>query len=105
MEYGAIDLHKRESQIRIVMEGGEILDRRSRRRLQAEARGRPSRSALVSLGQGLGSQQAGTVQQAREQVAAFIEWCGGQVSGSAPRRSRRKGLLSGLRSARGRTNC
>lgn len=27
MEYGAIDLHKKESQIRIVMEGGEIVDR------------------------------------------------------------------------------
>jgi len=28
MEYGAIDLHKKESQIRIVTEGGEIVDRR-----------------------------------------------------------------------------
>ena len=28
MEYGAIDLHKKESQIRIVMEDGEIVDRR-----------------------------------------------------------------------------
>ena len=28
MEYGAIDLHKKESQIRIVMEGGEIVNRR-----------------------------------------------------------------------------
>jgi hypothetical protein len=28
MDYGAIDLHKRESQIRIVTEGGEVLDRR-----------------------------------------------------------------------------
>ena len=28
MEYGAIDLHKKESQIRIVTEGGEVVDRR-----------------------------------------------------------------------------
>ena len=28
MEYGAIDLHKKESQIRIVTESGETLDRR-----------------------------------------------------------------------------
>ena len=27
MEYGAIDLHEKESQIRIVMEDGEIVDR------------------------------------------------------------------------------
>ena len=27
MDYGAIDLHKKDSQIRIVTEGGEILDR------------------------------------------------------------------------------
>jgi len=28
MAYGAIDLHKKESQIRIVMDDGEVLDRR-----------------------------------------------------------------------------
>jgi transposase len=28
MDYGAIDLHKRESQIRIVTESGEVVDRR-----------------------------------------------------------------------------
>ena len=28
MEYGAIDLHKKESQIRIVTESGEIIDQR-----------------------------------------------------------------------------
>ena len=28
MEYGAIDLHKRESQVRIVTEDGEVLDNR-----------------------------------------------------------------------------
>jgi hypothetical protein len=28
MAYGAIDLHKKESQIRIVMDNAEVLDRR-----------------------------------------------------------------------------
>src|SRR5262245_47466741 len=44
MEYGAIDLHKKESQIRIVTEGGEIIDRRiatTRDRLTAVFWGRP----------------------------------------------------------------
>ena len=43
MDYGAIDLHKRESQIRIVTEGGEVLDRRiatTRERLTAVLGGR-----------------------------------------------------------------
>jgi transposase len=43
MDYGAIDLHKRESQIRIVTEGGEVLDRRiatTRARLTAGFGGR-----------------------------------------------------------------
>ena len=43
MDYGAIDLHKRESQIRIVTEGGEVLDRRiatTRERLTAVFEGR-----------------------------------------------------------------
>ena len=42
MEYGAIDLHKKESQIRIVTEGGEMVDRRiatTRERLTARVRG------------------------------------------------------------------
>jgi hypothetical protein len=28
MEYGAIDLHKKESQVRIITAGGEVLDKR-----------------------------------------------------------------------------
>ena len=43
MDYGAIDLHKRDSQIRIVTEGGEVLDRRiatTRDRLTAVFEGR-----------------------------------------------------------------
>src|SRR4029450_5021195 len=44
MEYGAIDLHKKESQVRIVTEDGEITDRRiatTRDRLTALFWGRP----------------------------------------------------------------
>ena len=43
MEYGAIDLHKKESQIRIVTERGEVLDRRiatTRERFTAVFEGR-----------------------------------------------------------------
>jgi transposase len=43
MEYGAIDLHKKESQVRIVTERGEVLDRRiatTRERLTAVFEGR-----------------------------------------------------------------
>ena len=28
MEYGAIDVHKKESQVRIMTEGGDVIDRR-----------------------------------------------------------------------------
>ena len=50
MEYGAIDLHKKESQIRIVTEGGEIIDRRiatTRERLTAVFWGRPRMRILL----------------------------------------------------------
>src|SRR6185369_14745992 len=50
MEYGAIDLHKKESQIRIVTEGGEIIDRRiatTRDRLTAVFWGRPPMRILL----------------------------------------------------------
>ena len=50
MEYGAIDLHKKESQIRIVTEGGKITDRRiatTRERLTAMFWGRPRMRILV----------------------------------------------------------
>ena len=43
MEYGAIDLHKRESQVRIVTTDGEVIDRRiltTRDRLTAMFSGR-----------------------------------------------------------------
>jgi hypothetical protein len=41
MEYGAIDLHKNEGQVRIVTERGEVIDRRiatTRERLTAVVR-------------------------------------------------------------------
>ena len=45
MEYGAIDLHKKESQVRIITEGGEVIDRRiptTRDRLTALFWGAPT---------------------------------------------------------------
>ena len=53
MEYGAIDLHKKESQIRIITESGEIVDRRvatTRERLTAVFGGRPQMRILVDGG-------------------------------------------------------
>ena len=50
MEYGAIDLHKKESQIRIVAETGEVLDRRiatTRDRFTATFWGRPRMRILL----------------------------------------------------------
>jgi transposase len=50
MDYGAIDLHKKESQVRIVAEDGEITDRRiatRRDRLAAIFMGRPPMRILV----------------------------------------------------------
>jgi len=50
MEYGAIDLHKKESQIRIVRESGEIVDRRiatTRDRLTTMFWGRPPMQILL----------------------------------------------------------
>ena len=50
MEYGAIDLHKKESQIRIVTEDGELVDHRivtSRTRLTSVFTGRPVMRILL----------------------------------------------------------
>jgi len=50
MEYGAIDLHKKESQIRIVMASGEIVDQRiatTRERLTHVFWGRPPMRILI----------------------------------------------------------
>ena len=50
MAYGAIDLHKKESQIRIVMDSGEVVDRRiatTRDRFTAVFWGQPPMRVLV----------------------------------------------------------
>jgi transposase len=50
MEYRAIDLHKKESQIRIVTETGEVIDRRiltRRERFTEVFLGRPRMRVLV----------------------------------------------------------
>jgi transposase len=50
MEYGAIDLHKKESQVRIITEGGEVIDRRiptTRDHLTAVFWGRPHARILI----------------------------------------------------------
>jgi transposase len=50
MEYGAIDLHKKESQIRIVTESGQVIDQRmatTRERLTQVFWGRPRMRILV----------------------------------------------------------
>jgi len=50
MEHGAIDLHKKESQVRIVTESGEVIDQRirtTRDRLTALFWGRPHARILI----------------------------------------------------------
>jgi len=50
MEYGAIDLHKKESQVRILTESGEVIDQRirtTRDRLTALFWGRPPARILI----------------------------------------------------------
>ena len=50
MEYGAIDLHKKESQVRIIDQSGAIIDRRittTRERLTTVFWGRPRTRILV----------------------------------------------------------
>ena len=50
MEYGAIDLHKKESQIRIVTDSGEMIDRRiatTRERFTHVFWGRPRMPILI----------------------------------------------------------
>ena len=50
MEHGAIDLHKKESQVRILTESGEVIDQRirtTRDRLTALFWGRPHARILI----------------------------------------------------------
>jgi transposase len=55
MDYGAIDLHKKESQIRIVTDAGEVLDRRiatTRERFASVFSGRPRMRILLEASTG-----------------------------------------------------
>ena len=91
MEYGAIDLHKKESQVRIITESGEVIDRRiptTRDRLTALFWGRPRARLLV---------EASTES---EWVAQHLETLGHEVIVADPN----FGLMYGHRSRRVKTD-
>jgi transposase len=91
MEYGAIDLHKKESQVRIITETGEVIDRRiptTRDRLTALFGGRPRARILI---------EASTES---EWVAQHLETLGHEVIVADPN----FGLMYGHRSRRVKTD-
>jgi transposase len=91
MEYGAIDLHKKESQVRIITEGGDVIDRRiatTRDRLTALFWGRAHARILV---------EASTES---EWVAQHLETLGHEVVVADPNYS----LMYGHRSRRVKTD-
>jgi transposase len=91
MEYGAIDLHKKESQVRIITESGEVIDRRiptTRDRLATLFWGRPHARILV---------EASTES---EWVAQHLETFGHEVVVADPN----YGLMYGHRSRRVKTD-
>src|SRR5216684_1444826 len=91
MEHGAIDLHKKESQIRIVTNSGEIIDQRiatTRERLSHIFWGRPRMRILV---------EASTES---EWVAQHLEELGHEVIVADPN----YGLMNGHRSRRVKTD-
>src|SRR5262245_42931364 len=91
MEYGAIDLHKKESQIRIITEAGEIIDQRiltTRERFRHVFFGRPRMRILV---------EASTES---EWVAQHLEELGHEVIVADPN----YGLMYGHRSRRVKTD-
>jgi transposase len=91
MEYGAIDLHKRESQVRIITGTGEIRDQRiptTRERLTAVFWGRPHTRILI---------EASTES---EWVAQHLETLGHEVVVADPN----FGLMYGHRSRRVKTD-
>src|SRR5262249_14513981 len=70
MEYGAIDLHEKESQVRIITEGGEVIDRRiptTRDHMTTLFGGRPHARIVI---------EAATE---RESVAQHLETLGHEV--------------------------
>jgi transposase len=91
MEYGAIDLHKKESQIRIITETGEVIDQRiltTRERFTHVFFGRPHMRILV---------EASTES---EWVAQHLEELGHEVIVADPN----YGLMYGHRSRRVKTD-
>jgi transposase len=91
MEYGAIDLHKKESQVRIITEAGEVLDRRiptTRERLTTLFWGRPHTRIVI---------EASTES---EWVAQHLETLGHEVIVADPN----FGLMYGHRSRRVKTD-
>jgi transposase len=91
MEYGAIDLHKKESQVRILTETGEVIDRRiptTRERLTALFWGRPRARILI---------EASTES---EWVAQHLETLGHEVVVADPN----FGLMYGHRNRRVKTD-
>src|SRR5215475_14913247 len=91
MDYGAIDLHKKESQVRILTEGGEVIDQRirtSRDRLTALFWGRPHARIVI---------EASTES---EWVAQHLETLGHEVIVADPNYS----LMYGHRSRRVKTD-
>ena len=92
MEYGAIDLHKKESQIGIVTEDGAVIDRRiatTRDRLTAVFWGRPRVRILL---------EAATES---EWVAQHLETLGHEVivADPNPRTAKRTSILDEIDSA------
>jgi transposase len=91
MEYGAIDLHKKESQVRIITEQGEVIEQRiptTRDRLTTMLGGRPRARVLI---------EASTES---EWVAQHLETLGHQVIVADPN----FGLMDGHRSRRIKTD-
>lgn len=91
MEYGAIDLHKKESQVRILTESGEVIDQRirtTRDRLTALFWGRPHARIVI---------EASTES---EWVAQHLETLGHEVIVADPNYS----LMYGHRSRRVKTD-
>ena len=85
MEYGAIDLHKKESQVRILPDSGEVIDQRirtTRDRLTALFWGRPRARILI---------EASTES---EWVAQHLETLGHEIIVADPNTARCMGIAA-----------
>src|SRR4030095_15134119 len=96
MEYGAIDLHKKESQIRILTEDGEIVDRRiatTRERVTAVFWGRPRMRILLEAA---AARLRGPAAYAHSARGADGDGVGGATPGNArPRGDRGRSKFHG----------